>query len=143
MAETFLAAFGQRHGYRVGYRDALPWLYGIATNMLGQFRREEIRQYRLLQAAEPDRGVPDCSQRTVVSLAARSTRSRLSAAMAELASGDRDVLLLVAWEDQSYEEVARALSIPLGTVRSRLHRARLKLRQALADIDYKEILSDE
>jgi RNA polymerase sigma factor (sigma-70 family) len=75
-----------------------------------------------------------------VSLIARSTRPRLTAALAELATGDRDVVLLVAWEDLSYEEAARALSIPVGTVRSRLHRARLKLRRALADIDYKEIL---
>jgi len=49
------------------------------------------------------------------------------------------VLLLVAWEDLTYDEVARALAIPVGTVRSRLHRARTRLRQLLADIDYKEI----
>jgi RNA polymerase sigma factor (sigma-70 family) len=140
VAETFLAAFGQRRGYDAGYHDARPWLYGIATNILGRFRREEARQFRLLQAAGPDQGQSDCSDRTVVSLTARSTRPRLTAALADLAAGDRDVLLLVAWEDLSYEEVARALSIPVGTVRSRLHRARLNLRQALADIDYKEIL---
>jgi RNA polymerase sigma-70 factor (ECF subfamily) len=53
------------------------------------------------------------------------------------------VLLLIAWEGLSYEEVSAALGIPLGTVRSRLHRARLTLRQSLAHIDYEEILTNE
>jgi RNA polymerase sigma-70 factor (ECF subfamily) len=143
VADTFLAAFGQRHRYDSGHRDARPWLYGIATNLLGQFRREEIRRYRLMQAAGPALDLPDYSGRTVASITARSARPQLAAALASLSSGDRDVLLLVAWEDLSYQEVAQALNIPLGTVRSRLNRARLKLRQTLADIDYKEILANE
>jgi RNA polymerase sigma factor (sigma-70 family) len=65
------------------------------------------------------------------------------AALAKLSRGDRDVLLLIAWEDLSYEEVSHALGIPLGTVRSRLHRTRIRLRQSLADIDYKEFLTNE
>jgi RNA polymerase sigma-70 factor (ECF subfamily) len=55
----------------------------------------------------------------------------LAAALAELSDGDRDVLLLIAWEDLSYEEAAEALTIPVGTVRSRLHRARRLVRAAL------------
>jgi RNA polymerase sigma factor (sigma-70 family) len=69
-------------------------------------------------------------------------RSRLVSALARLAPGDRDVLLLIAWEQLSYEEVARALTIPVGTVRSRLHRARAQLRGPLADT-YKELTTDE
>jgi RNA polymerase sigma-70 factor (ECF subfamily) len=53
------------------------------------------------------------------------------------------VLLLIAWEGLSYEEVSHALGIPLGTVRSRLHRTRLTLRQSLAHLDYKEILAND
>ena len=55
----------------------------------------------------------------------------LAAALAGLSAGDRDVLLLVAWADLSYEETATALNIPIGTVRSRLNRARRKVREAL------------
>ncbi|MBB4912791.1 RNA polymerase sigma factor [Actinophytocola algeriensis] len=55
----------------------------------------------------------------------------LGAALAGLSSGDRDVLLLVGWERLSYEEVAQALDIPIGTVRSRLNRARKQVRAAL------------
>ena len=57
----------------------------------------------------------------------------VGAALAALAPGDRDVIVLIAWEDLSYEQVAAALDVPVGTVRSRLHRARRQLRAALGD----------
>jgi len=63
---------------------------------------------------------------------AASLRRPLFDALARLEARDRDVLLLVAWEELSYEEAAAALEIPVGTVRSRLHRARTALRAALA-----------
>src|SRR5579859_5596918 len=50
VAETFLAAFTKRGQYDPGYPDARPWLYGFATNLIGQHRREEVRQYRIRQA---------------------------------------------------------------------------------------------
>ena len=59
----------------------------------------------------------------------------LARALATLSAGDRDVLLLIAWADLSYDEVAHALGIPIGTVRSRLHRARKKTRTALGGAD--------
>ena len=55
----------------------------------------------------------------------------LAAALAELNQGDRDVLLLIAWEGLTYDEVGHALAIPVGTVRSRLNRARRLVRAAL------------
>jgi RNA polymerase sigma factor (sigma-70 family) len=148
VAETFLVAFGKRAGYDSRFRDARPWLYGIATNLVGQHRREEVRQFRLRQTAGPDPvQQQDWAERAVVDLTAQSVRSLLANALARLAQPDRDVLLLIAWEQLSYEEVARALGIPIGTVRSRLHRARTKVRQELADTPaaatYKEILTNE
>jgi RNA polymerase sigma factor (sigma-70 family) len=147
LAETFLVAFGKRAAYDRSFRDARGWLYGIATNLIGRHRREEVRQLRLSQAAGPDLDQTDHPERSVVNLTARSLRSVLVAALAGLAEPDRDVLLLIAWEQLSYEEVARALGIPVGTVRSRLHRARKKIRQALASTPaaatYKEILTNE
>jgi RNA polymerase sigma-70 factor (ECF subfamily) len=77
----------------------------------------------------------------------QSIRAPLAEAVAGLAPPDRDVLLLIAWEQLSYVEVARALNIPVGTVRSRLHRARTKIREALAGTPaaatYEEILTNE
>jgi RNA polymerase sigma-70 factor (ECF subfamily) len=62
-------------------------------------------------------------------------RGTLANALAGLDQGDRDVLLLVAWGDLAYAEVADAVGIPIGTVRSRLHRARARLKDALGGSD--------
>jgi RNA polymerase sigma factor (sigma-70 family) len=66
-------------------------------------------------------------------LDAQALRARLAAALLDLEARDREVLLLVAWAQLSLEEAARALGVPAGTARSRLHRARAKTRHALAD----------
>jgi predicted DNA-binding protein (UPF0251 family) len=68
----------------------------------------------------------------VVNVTAQSLRALLAEALAGLARPERDVLLLIAWEQLSYDEAGRALGIPVGTVRSRLHRARAKVRQLTA-----------
>jgi len=147
VAETFLVAFGKRASYDPRFRDARPWLYGIATNLVGQHRREEVRQFRLRLSAGPAPVQNDDAERAVVNLTAQSIRATLGKALAALAKPERDVLLLVAWEQFSYEEVARALAIPVGTVRSRLHRARTKVRKTLAGSPaaaiYEEILTNE
>lgn len=53
--------------------------------------------------------------------------------IAELPAGEREVVLLYAWEDLSYDQIAATLEIPVGTVRSRLNRARRRLRELVAD----------
>jgi RNA polymerase sigma factor (sigma-70 family) len=147
VAETFLAAFGKRRQYDTSYPDARPWLYGIATNLVGQHRRDEFRQYRIQQAVLPDLDVPGHAEQVAASVTARGLRGLLTAALAGLPDSERDVLILIAWEQLSYDETARALGIPLGTVRSRLSRARTRLRAALAAAGHsetiKEILHDE
>ena len=132
VAETFLAAFAKRDRYDLGRADARPWLYGIATNLVGQHRRDEVRQYRIRQAAAAEPEVPGHAERVAADVTAQTTRALLAEALAALPAGDRDVLLLIAWEQLTYEEVSRALAIPVGTVRSRLRRARTKVREVLA-----------
>jgi RNA polymerase sigma factor (sigma-70 family) len=147
VAETFLTAFAKRDRYDLGYSDARPWLYGIATNLVGQHRRDEARQYRIRQSAVAEPEVPDHADRVAAGVTAEAMRALLDAALAALPAGDRDVLLLIAWEQQTYQEVSRALAIPAGTVRSRLHRARTKVRQVLAGTDaaatYEELTTNE
>ncbi|MFC7548432.1 RNA polymerase sigma factor [Plantactinospora sp. GCM10030261] len=134
-AETFLVAFRQRERYDVSQANARPWLYGIATNLLHRQRRTEIRQYRALVRTGID-PVDDAGEDEVVArVAARSDTRRMAAVLARLSTGERDVLLLVAWGELGYAEVARALDIPIGTVRSRLHSARKRLRAAMPDLD--------
>jgi RNA polymerase sigma factor (sigma-70 family) len=147
VGETFLTAFRKRSRYDTSYPDARPWLYGIATNLVGQHRREELRRYRLAKLVGPDRFGADHADRVLAEVTSQSMRAVLGDALVGLAPGDRDVLLLIAFEELTYEEVARALDIPLGTVRSRLHRARSQLRDALAETEaigtYEEILSND
>ena len=131
VGETFLAAFRRRSGYDGRRVEALPWLYGIATHVVAQHRREEARAYRLLRVAQPAADDAGHDERVSTDVTATAQRDRLIAALADLTPGDRDVLLLVAQEELTYEQVAAALDIPVGTVRSRLHRARVTLRVAL------------
>ncbi|GIG85882.1 RNA polymerase sigma factor [Plantactinospora endophytica] len=131
VAETFLAAFRRRERFDTAHPDARPWLYGIATNVVGQHRREEEREYRLRQAHLPATSEAPYADRVATAVTAQSLRQVLFGALAGLSNGDRDVLLLVAWEELTYDEVAAALDIPVGTVRSRLNRVRRLLRAEL------------
>ena len=136
LAETFLVAFSKRQRYDPSRPDARPWLYGIATNLVGQHRREEVRRYRM-PSAVPD--VDDHADRVAADVTAQAMRSMLTGALGALSAEDRDVLLLVAWEQLSYLEIAEALAIPVGTVRSRLNRARRKVRAALGTDNHTEV----
>ncbi|MEU7900743.1 RNA polymerase sigma factor [Nonomuraea sp. NPDC049152] len=131
VAETFTRAFEKRHRYAFDRSDALPWLYGITTNIIGTHRRAEVRGYRALARTGEDPVAVAFDERVVARLSASATRERLAAALAKLGRGERDVLLLIAWGDLSYGETAQALGVPLGTVRSRLSRARRKIAHSL------------
>ncbi len=135
VGEVFLAAFRNRHKYDTSRPDARAWLYGIATHVVAQHRRDEARRLKIVQATVPEFDSPGHADRVAAKVTAHSARPALARALARLAGRDRDVLLLVAWEQLSYEEVATALSIPVGTVRSRLNRARTQIRAALGPID--------
>jgi RNA polymerase sigma factor (sigma-70 family) len=147
VAETFLAAFRRRRRYDLSCRDARPWLYGIATNLIGQHRREESRRLRISGLILPDRDPPGHADQVAANVTASGTKAVLARVLAGLPGAERDVLLLVAWEQLSYDETAAALQIPVGTVRSRLSRARARLREELASSDasatFKEILGNE
>ncbi|MEV6480454.1 sigma-70 family RNA polymerase sigma factor [Streptomyces sp. NPDC051576] len=147
MAETFTIAFQQRFRYDTELADARPWLFGIATNLVGRHRRAEARRLRAIGRLPSAAGAEDTvADRVAARVSAEAIRGQLALAMARLSARHRDVLLLVAWADLGYEEVARALEIPVGTVRSRLHRARGRLRDALGGSDptaFREESDDE
>jgi RNA polymerase sigma factor (sigma-70 family) len=130
-AETFTRAFERRSSYDTTAERALPWLLGIAINLLAHHRRSERRHLRALAAARQ----PELTERFVDAtngrIDAASARERLVAGLEQLDDYDREALLLYAWGDLTYEEIATVLGIPVGTVRSRLHRARRKLRHLL------------
>jgi RNA polymerase sigma factor (sigma-70 family) len=132
LSETFLIAFRRRAAYRPEHVEVRPWLIGIATNVVRGHVRSEQRRYRAVARAASERApsgnVPDESDDRI---AAASMRAPLAAALAGLKTRDRDVLLLFAYAQLSYEEIATVLDVPIGTVRSRLNRARRQTRAAL------------
>jgi RNA polymerase sigma factor (sigma-70 family) len=135
-SEVFLIAFSKRARYDPQRRDAGPWLYGIATNQLHRHRRDEARFYQSLARSRLDLVSEDGpADRADARLTAQASRRQLAAALAELSKGDRDVLTLVAFAGLTQDDVAQVLDIPPGTVKSRLHRARARIRALFGDLD--------
>lgn len=135
-AETFLIAFRQRDRFDPERGSVRAWLYGIATNLIRARRREEAQGYlAYARAAAHPPDDPVHEERTTDRIAAEAARKRIVAALADLSAGDRDALLLVVWGELSHEETAAALGIPVGTVGSRLHRARRQIRAAFDDVN--------
>lgn len=127
LSEVFVAALGARK--RVVPHDsgsALPWLYGIAGNVL----RRHLRQVHGRWVAAGEAGVD--WDAVDARLDAEAQRTRLRAALASLSVGERELLLLVAWEGLTPAEAAEALGIPGATARSRLHRARQRSQHILS-----------
>jgi RNA polymerase sigma-70 factor (ECF subfamily) len=137
VAETFLAAFRHRARYDRARADVRPWLYGIATRVIGKHRRAERRRQRMLQHAYAEGtaaahwAADDMADRCAERVTAGQLGPRIAAVVSALPRRDRDLLLLIAWAELTYGEAAQALGIPVGTVRSRLSRIRAKTRAAL------------
>ncbi len=131
-AETFRLAFDRRQTYDVQRDNALPWLLGLATNLIRNHLRQRSRGLRAADRLDPS-PTADHADETIDRAEAALLGPALTEALTGLRSCERDALLLLAWNDLSYEEVAEALDIPIGTVRSRISRARLRLRAQLGE----------
>jgi RNA polymerase sigma-70 factor (ECF subfamily) len=128
-AETFAVAF-RRWKDLDSARPVRPWLYGIASNLIRHRWREERRMLRAYARNGVDPILADGTT-SLGRLDARAQRPVLAAALAELRREEREVLLLHAWAELSDAEIAKSLSLPLGTVKSRLSRAREHVRNRL------------
>jgi RNA polymerase sigma factor (sigma-70 family) len=116
-AEKFVRAFRARARYRPRSDTARPWLLGIAANLIADRRRAEARALRALERAAAQTG-------RAAALPVDEIDPRLVEGLRSLSHGDREALLLLAWGELSYAEIAEALGVPIGTVRSRIHHAR-------------------
>lgn len=132
--ETFRIAFERRTTYLVDRSDSLPWLYGIAHNLLRHHWRGLARQDQLLRRIGSVQHSDSQDDTLLDRVAAQEMWPRVQRALDTMRPEDRDVILLVAWEELSYVEVAVALDVPIGTVRSRLHRARRHLRELISTV---------
>ena len=128
VAETFLAAMTGYANYDPT-QPIRPWLYGIATNKLRRHLRQERRRYQATaRLAARDQPADNHDAAVADRVDADARVQSLAAALAKLSGPDLDVLLLTSWAGLDSVEVAEALDIPVGTVRSRLHRVRKSLR---------------
>lgn len=131
-SETFLVSFRLRGRYDLTRDDARPWLYGIASNLLRRHHRAERAHYRALARTGVDPlAEPDHADDVVDRVSATTLARQVATALGCLTAKERDALLLFAWTGLSYQDIADALGIPVHTVRSRLNRARTRLREAL------------
>jgi RNA polymerase sigma factor (sigma-70 family) len=133
-SETFARAFAKRGSFRPGAVDALPWLLGIASKLILHERRRFVRYLAAVERASAE--IRTVDQEGALGsvdrrLDAPTNWARMRAALLTLGDTDRELLLLVIWDELSYEEAAAVLDLPLGTVRSKLHRAKARLRELL------------
>lgn len=131
-AETFAVAF--RSWDRLDpSRPVRPWLYGIAANLVRHHWRKERRMLRAYARTGVDPVFAD--EDAAVERADAGARQReLAEALAALRPEEREILLLHAWAELTDSEIAEALDLPLGTVKSRLSRARERLRNRLGAV---------
>lgn len=135
-AETFATAFRRRTSFDPARGSQRSWLYGIAINLIRNHWRAEQHLLDLdarLRVETELRENPSISdERLSASLAA----PRIAAALASLSGEQREVILLHAWAELTHDEIALALNVAPGTVRSRLSRARAALAEQLGDFDF-------
>lgn len=129
--DVFERAFAQRGRYQARYETALPWLYWIAGQVISDRGRAERRRLKAL-----DRLVASGAfAATSVSAADDDgLAAELVTALLGLSKADRETLLLVVWGELSYEETALVVDVPVGTVRSRIARARRHLQKETATL---------
>jgi RNA polymerase sigma factor (sigma-70 family) len=133
LGEVWVRAFAARGGYDPGRDDARPWLYGIARNvLLAHWRASRDTPAAAAGEADGPRDAADPWDDVADRLDRAAEARALASALRALPAAERDVLLLVAWEQLTPAEAAVVLGVPPGTVRSRLHRARAALRPVLA-----------
>ena len=134
---VFLEAW-RRVDKRLPSGKELPWLFGIATNVVRNRRRTERRHAAALRRVpqpSPDPSFADDSDQRVDDEELMGARSAL---VARLPRREQEVFALCAWSELSYEDAAIALRIPVGTVRSRLSRARARLQELDSGIGHEE-----
>lgn len=130
-SEVFLVAWRRRGEVVFGTEtgSVLPWLLGVATNHLRNQRRGKRRADAAIARLDARAAQPDFSDEILVRMADEAQMAAVLAVVEQLPEHERDVLALCAWAGLDYADAALALEVPVGTVRSRLSRARSRLRE--------------
>jgi RNA polymerase sigma factor (sigma-70 family) len=133
MSTTFLHAWRRRADMQCGAEGPVPWLYGIAANLVRRHLRGVDRRRAGMARVSAPGAEPDPSDEIADRLDGASRADRVREALRSLPDSDQELFVLCVWEELSYQQAAAALGIPVGTVRSRLSRARSRLRLALGE----------
>ena len=129
---VFLEAWRRRERVALQNDSALPWLLGIANNLSRNARRSVRRRHAAMARLPPAIVGASAEDDAIARADAERALRHAAKAIAGLARAEREVVVLVLWSDLSYEQAALALGVPVGTVRSRLARARHKLQDSLS-----------
>ncbi|MFI6520935.1 RNA polymerase sigma factor [Spirillospora sp. NPDC050679] len=146
-AMVFMETWRRRSHVRLSQDSLLPWLYGVATNALHNHRRSLRRHRAALARVRSRPATPNDAATAASRLEAEREMREVLDSVKKLPRGDQEVLALCVWEGLGYAEAAAALGVPVGTVRSRLARARKRLKQhiepARADVPRRTALFTE
>jgi RNA polymerase sigma factor (sigma-70 family) len=124
---VFLEAWRRASRSELREATARAWLLGVATNLLRNQRRS-LRRYRsALDRVQPESAEPDFTDQTAERLDAAGQMRAVLAIVEQLPRKHQEVVALCMWSGLTYEEAAMALGVPIGTVRSRMSRARERL----------------
>lgn len=129
---TFLEAWRRRSRIDPGGEPIRPWLLGIAVNVSRNLARASRRHQAALSRLPPP-PMPDFAEELTGRLDDEARLREVGKALGALRRDEREVIALCVWSELDYATAARALGVPVGTVRSRLSRARSKLRKLLPD----------
>jgi RNA polymerase sigma factor (sigma-70 family) len=126
-AQVFAEAWAFRARYDPDRGAPVVWLLGIATNLLRRYRRTEMTQLRAYSRIHVERSTPFDEAGILNAMAAADRWAKVASALVELPDADREILMLACWTNLSYADIAQVLDLSLGTVKSRLNRARARL----------------
>jgi RNA polymerase sigma factor (sigma-70 family) len=131
---TFFEAWRKRRTVRFVDGSALPWLLGVATNVARNQSRGRRRYERMLARLPSAESAPDVADEAIRNVDGERRAAEIAACVRTLRRDEQDVVALCDMSGLSYAEAAVALDIPVGTVRSRLSRARARLRPLLTEL---------
>jgi RNA polymerase sigma factor (sigma-70 family) len=131
---VFLEAWRLREKVEAAGGSLLPWLLGIATHVVHRRRRVAWRHHRLMERLPALELVPDFADEVVGRLEDQERVAAVKQVLGCLPRADREVLALCVWAGLDYAAAAQALDVPVGTVRSRLSRARRRLDRHVEDL---------
>jgi RNA polymerase sigma factor (sigma-70 family) len=132
LSVVFMETWRRRDDVRVVEDTMLPWLFAVANNVTRNLDRSLRRYANLMHAVPSPESVPDHADEVAARVDDERRMRLVLRELAKLGRIDQDVIAMCDWEGVSYEEAAIALGVPVGTVKSRLSRARARLRELLA-----------